>query len=63
MQTRLLAMIAGALIGVASPLSPALGLTQAVGLMVSSAAGGAVGYVVSMLFDVFAAKPIVDFRK
>jgi hypothetical protein len=56
MQTRLLATIAGALLGVASPLSSALDLTPALGLIVSSAAGGAVGYVASILLDVFAAK-------
>ena len=57
MQTRLLACIAGCLLGVA--VTPAindhLALSPTLALIGCSSLGAAVGYVASMLFDVFAA--------
>ena len=59
MQTRLLACLAGAFLGVAvtSPINAQLGLSPAIALIGCSSIGVAVGYVTSLLFDVFTASP------
>jgi len=56
-QTRLLAGLAGGLLGavVTSPINASLGLSPAIALIVCSSIGVAVGYVASILFDVFTA--------
>ena len=56
MQTRLLACLAGGLLGVvlAPTLNNSLGLSPTLAVIACSIAGVAVGYVVSILFDVFA---------
>lgn len=56
MQTRLLSCTAGGLLGVvfASPMKDVLGLTPGLALIACSLAGVAVGYVASILYDVFA---------
>lgn len=55
MQTRILACGAGGLLGVvfASPLSGDLGLTPTLSVIACSVAGVGIGYVVSILYDVF----------
>lgn len=55
MQTRLLACIAGGLLGVAltSTINGGLGLSPTLALIACSSAGVAIGYVVSILYDVF----------
>lgn len=55
MQTRLLACVAGGLVGaaLASPINSLLALPPAAALIVCSLGGVAVGYVVSILIDVF----------
>lgn len=55
MQTRLFATVAGGLLGiaVASPINAGLGLSPAVALIFCSSIGLALGYVASVLFDVF----------
>jgi hypothetical protein len=55
-QIRLLACIAGGLLGVAvtSVVNNRLGFSPAVALIACSSIGVALGYVVSMLIDVFA---------
>jgi hypothetical protein len=55
-QTRLLSCIAGGFLGVAltSPINSILGLPPALAWVACTCAGVAVGYVVSMLIDVFA---------
>lgn len=57
MQRRLFASLAGGCLGVvvASPINASLGLNPAIALIVCSSIGVAVGYVVSILFDVFTA--------
>ena len=59
MQIRLLACIVGGLLGVVvtNPINGSLGLSPTVALIGCSALGVAFGYVVSILLDVFAAKP------
>ena len=59
MQTRLLACLAGGFLGVAvtSPINASLGLSPTMALIGFSSIGVAVGYVASMLFDVFAVNP------
>ena len=64
MQTRLLACAAGGLLGVVatSAISSILGLTSlgmspTLSIIVCSSIGVAIGYVVSLLFDVFATSP------
>lgn len=59
MQTRLFACIAGGLIGVvvASPVSSSFGVSSTLALIGCSSVGVGVGYVASILFDVFAATP------
>lgn len=54
-QTRLLSCIAGGLVGavLASPINGLLALPPAVALIACALAGVAVGYVVSILIDVF----------
>ncbi len=56
MQTRLLACLAGGLLGaaVAYPINGSLNLNPAVALIGCSAIGVALGCVASILFDVFA---------
>lgn len=56
MQTRLLACLAGGLLGVAlaSTINEALGLSPTLAVIACASAGVAIGYVVSILFDVFA---------
>jgi len=58
-QIRLLACIAGGLLGVvvASPINASLGFSPAVAIAVCAALGVAAGYVVSIMVDVFTAKP------
>jgi hypothetical protein len=67
MQTRLLATLAGGLLGVvlASPINASLGLTPILAVIGCSLSGMAIGYAVSILFDVFAApsKEPVDSSK
>ena len=57
MQTRLLACVAGGLVGVvlASSINSALGLSlsSTLAVIVSGSAGAALGCVASVLFDVF----------
>ena len=56
MQTRLFASLAGGLLGVVTfPINSSLGLNPAIALVVCSSIGVAVGYVTSILFDVFTA--------
>jgi hypothetical protein len=72
-QTRLLACLAGGFLGVvvASLFGASLGLSATFALIGCSSLGIAVGYVVSMLFDVFAAptetagssSPLVSTRR
>ena len=59
MQTRLIAGIAGGLLGiaVASPVNAALGLNPAIAFIGCLSIGVAVGWVASTLFDVFTASP------
>jgi uncharacterized membrane protein YuzA (DUF378 family) len=56
-QTRLFASLAGGLLGVVVtfPINSSLGLNPALALVVCSLIGVAVGYVASILFDVFTA--------
>lgn len=56
MQIRLLACLAGGLVGavVASTISDMLGLSPTIALIGCAAIGVALGYVVSQLIDVFA---------
>lgn len=56
MQTRLLSCIAGGLLGVAltSTINSSLGLNPTLALVAIAGLGVAAGYVVSILFDVFA---------
>jgi hypothetical protein len=60
-QTRLLACMAGGLLGfvAASPINGGLGLdlSPTVALIGCSSLGVALGYVVSILFDVFSSSP------
>jgi hypothetical protein len=55
MQRRLIASIAGGIIGIclASRLQDALGVSAIVALIAAAAGGIALAYVASMLFDVF----------
>jgi hypothetical protein len=55
MQTRLFACLAGGLLGVVltSPINATLGLRPAIAFVGCSIAGIAVGYVASILVDVF----------
>ena len=57
MQRRLFASLAGGCLGVVvtSPINASLGLNPVTALIVCSSIGVAVGYVVSILFDVFTA--------
>lgn len=59
MQTRLFACLAGGFIGVVvtSPINAGLGLSPMIAVVGCSSVGVAVGYVVSILFDVFTASP------
>lgn len=66
MQTRLLASLAGGLLGVvlASPVSARLDLSPLIGFVACPIAGVVLGWVVSQLFDVFT-KPStgrIDFK-
>ena len=56
MQKRLLASLAGGLIGAAvtSTVNASLGLSPTIALIACSSIGLAIGYVASTLFDVFA---------
>lgn len=56
MQTRLLACLAGGLLGVAlaSTINDSLGLSPTLAVIACSSAGVGIGYMVSILFDVFA---------
>ncbi|MSV34791.1 MAG: hypothetical protein EXQ47_04235 [Bryobacterales bacterium] len=56
MQTRLIASLAGGLLGVSltSTANTILELSPTVAMIGCSAVGVALGYVISMLFDVFA---------
>jgi hypothetical protein len=58
-RTRLFASLAGGFLGVfiASPIGSSLDLSPPVALIGCSLSGMAVGYVASILFDVFAANP------
>jgi len=58
-KTRLFAGLAGAVLGlvVTSPINASLGLNPAIALILCSSIGVAVGYVASILFDVFIASP------
>ena len=58
-QTRLLACLAGGFLGVAvaSTINASLGLSQTVAVIGCASVGIAIGYVASLLFDVFAATP------
>jgi hypothetical protein len=58
-QTRLLACLAGGFVGVVvtSPINASLGLSPTIALIGCSSIGVAVGYITSMLFDVFTASP------
>jgi hypothetical protein len=58
-QTRLFASLAGGFLGVVvtSPINASLGLSPTIALIGCSSIGVAVGYVASMLFDVFAVTP------
>jgi hypothetical protein len=55
-QTRLLSCLAGGLLGVAlaSTINQSLGLSPTLAVIACSSAGVALGYMVSILFDVFA---------
>ncbi len=55
MQTRLLATLAGGLLGagLSSTVNAYLGLSPTVALVACSAGGLVAGYVISILFDVF----------
>jgi hypothetical protein len=59
MRRRLITCCAGAALGgyFGPAISDTLGLTAASAMALCAAAGLAVGYVVSMLLDVFSAKP------
>lgn len=59
MQTRLLASIAGGLCGIAgaTTINASLGLTPTLAFAGCASAGVAIGYVASILFDVFTATP------
>jgi hypothetical protein len=59
MRNRLVCCISGGLLGFAlsGTIGDALGLAQVAGMAFSAAAGLGLGYVVSTLMDVFAAKP------
>jgi hypothetical protein len=54
-QTRLLACVAGGLLGVAltSTINSGLGLSPTLAMIACSSAGVAIGYVASILYDVF----------
>jgi hypothetical protein len=54
-QTRLLSCLAGGLLGVAlaSTINESLGLTPTLAMIACASAGVALGYMVSILFDVF----------
>ena len=60
MQTRLLACLAGGFLGivVTSPINASLALSPTIALIGCSLIGVAVGYVTSLLFDVFTASPV-----
>ena len=59
MQTRLLSCLAGGFLGVAvtSPVSRSMDLSPLIALIGCTSVGVALGYVVSILFDVFAMNP------
>ena len=59
MQTRLLACLAGGLLGLvlAFPVGSSLGLSPAIALLGCSSIGVALGYIASLLIDVFTASP------
>ena len=59
MQTRLLACLVGGVLGAAvtSPINGSLGLSPTIALIGCSSIGMAIGYVVSILLDVFAVSP------
>ena len=59
MQTRLIACLAGGFLGVAvtSSVNSSLGLSPTIALLSCSSIGVVLGYVASLLFDVFAASP------
>ena len=58
MQTRLFACLAGGFLGVVvTPVNASLGVSPTVAVIACSSVGVAVGYVVSILFDVFTARP------
>ncbi|MBZ5609577.1 MAG: hypothetical protein LAP38_15045 [Acidobacteriia bacterium] len=59
MQIRLLACLAGGLLGVvvASPINASLGLNPSIALIGFASVGLGVGYAASILFDVFTSKP------
>jgi hypothetical protein len=58
-QTRLVACLAGGFLGIAvtSPINSSLGLSPTIALLGCSSIGVALGYVASILFDIFAASP------
>jgi hypothetical protein len=58
-QTRLIACLAGGLLGfvVTSPINSSLGLSPSIAFLACSSIGVVLGYVASILFDVFAASP------
>jgi hypothetical protein len=58
-QTRLFACLAGGFLGVVvtSPINSSLGLSPVIAMLGCSSIGVALGYVASLLFDVFAASP------
>jgi hypothetical protein len=62
MRTRLLACLAGGFLGVvvAVPINSSLGLSPTVAGLGCAAVGVAIGYVASMLIDVFAATTTPD---
>ncbi len=59
MRTRLLACLAGGLLGaiVGSPISGSLGLSPTAALIGCSAVGAGIGFFASILFHVFASSP------
>jgi uncharacterized membrane protein len=59
MRKRFLVSMVGGIIGLALsvPLTDTLGLSQTLALVTCSIAGIVIGYVASMLFEVFAGKP------
>lgn len=59
MQTRLLACLAGGFLGLAVtfPVNSSLGLSPTVALLACSSIGIALGYVASVLIDVFTTSP------